>query len=55
MVDGVKRERLHEGRRLQMMGGDGGERRVRPRRGGVEKLWSALFSSLLRASVESLR
>ena len=55
MVDGIERERLHEGRRLWTMGGDGGERRVRPRRGGVEKLWLTLFSSLPRASVESLR
>ena len=55
MVDGIERERLHEGRRLRTMGGDGGERRVRPRRGGVEKLWLTLFSSLPRASVESLQ
>ena len=31
MVDGVKREQLHEGRQLRTMGGDGGDRRIRPR------------------------
>ena len=36
MVDGVKRERLHEGRRLQTMGGSVGGRRVQPRRAGAE-------------------
>ena len=55
MVDGVKRVRLHKGRRLRAMGSGGGERRVRPRWGGVEKLWLALYSSLPHASVESLQ
>ena len=32
--DRVKRERLHEGRRLLTMGGGGGGRRVWPRRAG---------------------
>jgi len=55
MVDGVKRVRLHKGRRLRAMGSGGEERRVRPRWGGVEKLWLALYSSLPHASVESLQ
>ena len=36
MVNGVKRERLHEGRQLQTMGGSVGGRRVRPRQAGAE-------------------
>jgi len=38
MVDGVKRERLHKGRRLRAMGGDGGGRPIRMRRAGAEIL-----------------
>ena len=44
-VDGVTRERLHEGRRLWTMGGGGGGRRIRPRWAGMEILWLPLLSS----------
>jgi hypothetical protein len=36
MVDGVKRERLHEGRHLRTMGGGGGGSPIRPRWAGME-------------------
>jgi len=50
-VDGVTRERLHEGRRLWTMGGGVGGRRIRPRWAGMEILWLPLLSSLRLASV----
>jgi len=43
MVNGVVRERLHEGRRLWTMGEGGGERRIRWRRGGQKNYgWHSL-------------
>ena len=54
MVDGVKKERLHEECRLLTRGGRGGGRPIWPRWAGVKILWLPLFTSLLPASVKSL-
>ena len=51
MVDGVKREQLHKGRRLRTMGGDVGGRRVRPRWAGRKYLLCESFGSSVTSDV----